>query len=227
MNIHEINNIWKNRHRLGINTARDAIHYCILRAVKAKGEDKIAIAKHFIYKSFKPITNVNKLANGFIPFQVFNVYPNYKFINKIFDLPAEEVLDEEELKTFKEILGYICYGRNLTRHYAYFFTRQDISPEYQLVQTAHVALELGNQMKPEMVKGLYFTVCGVATLDDLEQVERVLDSMGLRYVTFREPDIGNQKTSIAVHPVPEHKKGLLKNYGLLKFNMVPQGKEVW
>ena len=29
------------------------------------------------------------------------------------------------------------------RHYAYFFTRQDISPEYQVVQTAHAAFQLG------------------------------------------------------------------------------------
>jgi len=232
MNINEINTIWKSRHKAGINTARDTIHYCVLRAVMAKGEDKLAIAKHLIYKAFKPITNVNKLSNGAIPFQVFNTYPNNLPIKmgrpEILGHHFTEVLNEDEMKTFSEILNYLCDGgHKLTRHYSYFFTRQDIFAEYQLVQTAHAALELGNQLTPELVKGLYFTVCGVPTLDDLDQVERVLDSMGLKYVTFREPDIGNEKTSIAVHPVPEHKKGLLKNYGLLKFMNTPQGKEVW
>lgn len=227
MNINEINTIWKQRHTAKLNTARDTIHYCILRAIKSKSSDKLAVATHLVHKAFKPITNVTKLANGAVPFNVFNVYPNYIGPKEVLGLKIEDVLDADAKLLFFEILEHFRGGQKLVRKYAYFFTRQDISPEYQLVQTAHAALELGANINPLLVKGLYFTVCGVADKTELDNVERVLQSMGVLYVTFREPDIGNEKTSIAVHPIEEHKKGLLKNYGLLKFNNGPQGKEVW
>lgn len=106
------------------------------------------------------------------------------------------------------------------KYYAYFFTRQDLYDEYQLVQTAHVALELGNRLTPEQVKNLHFTCCGVDNLKELEMVEKNLTLLGHKFVTFVEEDIGNQKTAIGVFPIAEDERGILKNEKLLRFKRI-------
>ena len=120
------------------------------------------------------------------------------------------------------------------KHYAYFFTRQDIFPEYQLVQTAHAALKLGvRSQQPwdeEDVERLgvpqrrdidpdetYFTVIGVRDLQALRAVEEILDKFGFLHEVFVEPDIGNEETSIAVYPVHEKDRGVLMAFDLLRF----------
>jgi hypothetical protein len=197
--------------------------YCVLRAIAAKGEDKLAIAKHFIRKAFAPVVRVSKLANGRTPFDTaaaqFRGYNwNATAHKTVLGVPIDELLDEKEQELYHAIAKSLCNERGLVRRYSYFFTRQDIFEEYQLVQTAHAALELGSKLTPEQVKDLHFTCCGVANVAELEEVERVIQSMGLDYVVFREPDIGNEKTAIGVYPVEEHKRGLLRNYKLLRFS---------
>jgi hypothetical protein len=116
-------------------------------------------------------------------------------------------------------------------YYSYFFTRQDISPEQQLVQTAHVALKLGvNSTKP-LDKGVeftvpyendinpdetYFTCIGVRNAAGLYAVMQILEKFGFRYEVFYEPDIGNEPTAIAVYPISELMKGPLEAFNLLK-----------
>lgn len=227
MNKDIIKSAWKTLANNKQNTRNDHIKYCILRAMLAKGEDKVAIAKHFLHKSFSPITNPNRLANGAHPFGALQAWNLYIHTNsdgvctsKIFGANASEFLDAEEIKLYNSIASEVTQNK-LIRKYSYFFTRQDIFDEYQLVQTAHAALELGSKLSSEEVKNLHFTCCGVEDLDALEAVERVLQSMKLEYVVFREPDIGNQKTAIGVYPVEEHKRGLLLNYNLLRFSRTP------
>jgi hypothetical protein len=221
---HDFVTLWRN----SINhTALHHAQLCILKAIAAKGDDKVAIAKHFIRKAFTPVTKTTKLANGRAPFDtvkgLFRAYLWNGQHKTIFDSPIEDVLTEEEIETYHKIAKVIS-GGSLVRRYSYFFTRQDLFEEYQLVQTAHVALELGTELSQEETKDLHFTCCGVADLEELEQVERVLDSMKAKYKVFREPDIGNQKTAIGVFPIEEHKRGLLRNYNLLRFRQrVPDG----
>lgn len=116
------------------------------------------------------------------------------------------------------------------RHYAYFFTRQDISPEYQVVQTAHAAFQLGvnsqrwtdkpleNQQVMDEVapEETYFTVVGVRNLTALKAVESILTQFNIMYEKFFEPDLnGGEFTSIAVYPIAEDKKGPLDAFNLL------------
>lgn len=113
------------------------------------------------------------------------------------------------------------------KRYVYFFTRQDIFKEYQLVQTAHVALKLGCKMgamasqlgyATDDPDNTYFTCVGVRNLDALEAVEQILVAFDFEYEVFVEPDLnGGEKTSIAVYPVDEDKKGVLQAFNLLKF----------
>lgn len=232
MNKQEIQTQWKSIH--GSNTTTDHIDYCILRAMMAKGEDKVAIAKHLLRKALKPITNTMKLANGAEPFLALRLnsqrllytryirdngsYKTEDYYRNLIGLPADQLLDADELKQFEEIRKQLS-SNVLVRRYSYFFTRQDIFDEYQLVQTAHVALELGAALKERNipVNDLYFTNCGVANLEELDEVKRVLESMGVPFVEFREPDIGNEVTAIGCFPIKEHRRGLLRNYPLLRF----------
>lgn len=123
---------------------------------------------------------------------------------------------------------------NEKNYYTYFFTRQDIFPEYQLVQTAHVALKMGYNAAKEWDSGMeetlhphqikefnpdntYFTCVGVRNVDALNAVADILDKFGFKYEVFVEPDIGNEMTSIAVYPVHEDHKGVLQAFNLLRF----------
>ena len=110
------------------------------------------------------------------------------------------------------------------KRYAYFFTRQDIFREYQLVQTAHVAMKLGARLgKGEDPDNTYFTCVGVRNLEALMAVETILQHFKLPYEIFNEPDMANedyptgQFTAIAVHPVDEDKRDILLAFNLLKF----------
>lgn len=122
--------------------------------------------------------------------------------------------------------------------YSYFFTRQDISPEQQIVQTAHAALQLGvnsqrrtidewneardTKTQPHLLPQLirpedtHFTVVGVRNLEALLAVESILDKFGFRYEKFFEPDLNDgEPTSIAVYPIAETSRGPLMAFNLL------------
>ena len=209
--------LWKSNKE---HSAAAHAQLCILKAISAKGEDKLAIAKHLIRKAFTPVSKATKLSNGRTPFDTaqeqFRAYRWGGQHKTILGLPIEDILTEKESETYHSIAKALSDG-GLVRRYSYFFTRQDIFAEYQLVQTAHAALGLGAKLSEEQVKDLHFTCCGVQDAEELEAVERVLQSMKLEYVVFREPDIGNQKTAIGVYPIEEHRRGLLRNYNLLRF----------
>ena len=117
------------------------------------------------------------------------------------------------------------------KYYSYFFTRQDISPEQQLVQTAHAAFLLGvrsqrqddSSMNPIQLSNetidpeeTYFTVVGVRNQSSLLAVIEILEKFEIDYEVFNEPDMGNEYTSIGVYPIPETERGPLLAFNLLK-----------
>jgi len=109
------------------------------------------------------------------------------------------------------------------KRYCYFFTRQDIFREYQLVQTAHVAMKLGyglwkNADADADPDNTYFTCVGVRNLEALEAVEKILTKFGFKYEKFFEPDLNDgEYTALAVYPVDEDKRDVLLAFNLLKF----------
>lgn len=123
------------------------------------------------------------------------------------------------------------------KHFSYFFTRQDMSPEQQIVQTAHAAFQLGVHSQratvTEMAEGsgyvpaqfndkvvpeeTYFTVIGVRDLGALMAVESILKKFGYRYEKFFEPDLKDGEfTSIGVYPISEYHRDVLMAFNLLK-----------
>ena len=232
--LQNIKTLWKSLADSKSISAVNTIQYGILRAMATNAEDKITIAKRILRRSFSPVTRQVKLANGHTAFHAMrrdinnasltmNIYnretrkSEVKF-RLVLGVPADELLTEEEMIEYAEIYAAVSATDAIARNYSYFFTRQDFFNEYQLVQTAHVALELGNKLPPEAIKDLHFTVCGVPDLEALQDVQKLLETWKAPHVVFREPDIGNSITSIGVYPVAEHKRGVLKSYNLLRFN---------
>lgn len=105
----------------------------------------------------------------------------------------------------------------MNKNYVYFFTRQDISPEQQLVQTAHAALKMGSLVKPINADETYFTVIGVRDEIGLYAVREILDKFQRLYTIFREPDMGDAITSVVTYPIPEDERRELLAFSLLKF----------
>lgn len=96
----------------------------------------------------------------------------------------------------------------------YIVTRQDLAPGYQAVQGAH-ALRLFHEEHPEIDKEWYKVSNYLGFLST--QNEQSLQSLILRLQAkdiaisiFREPDINNQVTAIAIAPSEESRK-LLSN----------------
>ena len=116
-------------------------------------------------------------------------------------------------------------------NYIYIFTRQDMIPEQQAVQTGHATLKLGcamgkykndaapigwNQLRYSNPNDTHFTLVGVRNLEALTAVATILEKFGFDYETFIEPDMNNEPTSIALYPIPEDKRSILMAFNLLK-----------
>lgn len=104
------------------------------------------------------------------------------------------------------------------KKYVYFFTRQDISGEQQLVQTSHVAFKLGVELEATEVNAdeTYFIVIGVRNLEALWSIEYLLDKLDIEYEAFEEPDIGDEMTSIATYPLSDWERKALQGFNLLR-----------
>lgn len=92
----------------------------------------------------------------------------------------------------------------LENRHLYVVTRRDLSNGYQGVQSLHAALEFAIQY-PTITASWnthsnYLAFLSVDNEEELEMLfERAL-SERIPVVDFREPDIGNQLTAIAISP---------------------------
>lgn len=59
-------------------------------------------------------------------------------------------------------------------------------------------------------------MCGVKTETQLENVCNRLSKQGIRFASFREPDIGDQLTSIATEPIFGEDRDFFRKFQLLK-----------
>jgi hypothetical protein len=92
-----------------------------------------------------------------------------------------------------------------------------MSPEQQLVQTAHAALKLGTQLSSQANPDeTYFTVIGVRDELAIAAVMKLLETFNFPYERFYEPDLPGI-TCIATYPIDEDKRDVLFAFNLLKF----------
>jgi len=89
----------------------------------------------------------------------------------------------------------------------YLVTRADLSPGYQAVQSCH-AIRQFTAEHPEIdhvwfTRSNYLALLSVNDLDELEDLYYEARRLGLAVSAFREPDIGDQITAIAIEPHPD------------------------
>ena len=92
----------------------------------------------------------------------------------------------------------------------YIITRSDLSPGYQAVQSIHALREFIND-HPDIdnqwyLNSNYIGLLSVKNEYDLKELMNKASAKGIRVSAFREPDIGDAITAIAMEPSPISKK---------------------
>lgn len=94
----------------------------------------------------------------------------------------------------------------------YVLTRQDLSPGQQATQSAHAAFSLAHE-HPELTRdwyerSSYLVLLGVPDEPALRAwIERLAD-VGATMISWREPDLDDELTSLAVAPSPGVERAL-------------------
>jgi peptidyl-tRNA hydrolase len=92
----------------------------------------------------------------------------------------------------------------------YVITHNEISLQYQVPQVAHAVLQFANdypqEQKEWFEKSNTIVVLSAKNLVELEDFSKKLDLKGIRHSKFKEPDIGNKLTAIAIVPNEKIKK---------------------
>lgn len=207
---------WKQKAASKTLTARDFFMRALHKALDSKAVDKAAVFRSLLMKYFTPITNANKLANGSTPWKHLESlagFAMYKYANE----PLSDEARALVLQVFpNQGFGYEATLRDPT--YVYFFTRQDISYEQQLVQTAHAASKSGSYRDYDP-SNQHFIVFGLPDLSALKTKYAELEAAGLKLDAFYEPDIGNEMTSFFTPPIRgsfARRKGWFRNESLLR-----------
>ena len=92
----------------------------------------------------------------------------------------------------------------------FVLTRRDLSPEQRAVQSGHSLAEFLLNYKTNWDNGTLIYL-GVENEEELKKWIFKLDRKNIRYSIFREPDIGNQITSLAT----DHQSRLFSKLKLL------------
>lgn len=96
----------------------------------------------------------------------------------------------------------------------YIVTRNDIPTGYQIAQTAHAVAEFAKNFNDEFLdwhnNSQYIIILSSENEETLKALYHKAISNNLDVISFKEPDIDYQVTSIAFSPDPRNKKFLSK-----------------
>ena len=92
----------------------------------------------------------------------------------------------------------------------YVITRSDLDPGYQAVQSMH-ALRQFTAEHPEIdkhwfEKSNYLGLLSVSNEHELNRLIEKASTQDIKFAVFREPDVDNQITAIAIEPGVKSKK---------------------
>ena len=83
-------------------------------------------------------------------------------------------------------------------------TREDLSPGQQAVQAAHAAIDFcyehPDRAGPWHKDSNYLVLLSVKNEKQLYLLISKCFELGLKFTAFKEPDIGNQVTAVAIEP---------------------------
>lgn len=101
--------------------------------------------------------------------------------------------------------------------YVYCFVRRDLSQPQIAVQSSHACIDACKLFDfASLSEHPSVIMLGVKTETQLENVCKRLEKQGIRFASFREPDIGDQLTSVCTEPVSQEQRAIFKKYQLLK-----------
>ena len=216
--VNDLKTLWKQIAATKRFDSCDVFVYNVIRALFSKSNSKVEVAQGLLYKAFTPVTNKNKLENGWGEFKALELileYGSYPY-GKNFKTMMN-ILSEEDQVEFIKLVKQLKKEKWSDPTFAYIFTRQDISKEQQLVQTAHCTLLLGQNTK---VNGnnLHFCVFGVENGCEIFKRYLSLELAGVKTVEFYEYNF--VMTSFACLPMRKSfaaRKKLFKDDILLSF----------
>lgn len=199
-------------------TTEDIIAYFILKSMKicqkSNNVTPSDLTNYFLSKAFTKSSE-----NGFdvVKRSISSLRWDINRGNKIFDEDVSVYLNEEEKKEFLNILSSI-EPNNLDKHYSFIFVRKDLDKTYQIVQASHAAMVAGSKIKSQRINvdKIHFVLIGVENLSELNEVDKKLSSLRIKFVTFNEEDIGNEDTAICTLPIFNSLKSCLSDYQTLE-----------
>lgn len=104
-----------------------------------------------------------------------------------------------------------------TNHpYIYIFTRNDLSIPQRAVQSCHAAIEATREFLRANDEHPYIVLCSTKNQNSLMKIVKTLYEQNIRLKVFREPDIGNELTSIATQPLYGEQRKAMTKYQLMK-----------
>lgn len=106
-------------------------------------------------------------------------------------------------------------------------TREDMSYGYQAVQAAHAAIDFTfehpDRAGPWHKNSNYLILLVLKNEKQLYLLGRRCEDLNLRHTVFREPDIGDEVTAIAIEPSPVTQK-LVSRIPLLFKNKIQENE---
>lgn len=101
--------------------------------------------------------------------------------------------------------------------YVYVFIRTDLSLPQQCVQSCHSCIEASKAFHLEKLDDHpSVIILDIKTEAKLTNVRNYLSSVGIKFVSFYEPDRDNELTSIATEPIFEDRRRFFKKFQLIK-----------
>ena len=107
------------------------------------------------------------------------------------------------------------YGQNSTK-YVYVITRTDLSAPQISVQSCHAAIEASLAFGDSQAEHPHICLCGVKNEASLISGANYLDSHGISFCAWYEPDRNNELTALATEPLSGDRRSSLRKFQCLK-----------
>jgi hypothetical protein len=103
----------------------------------------------------------------------------------------------------------------MNKKYLYIITRKDLTPCQITVQSIHVAYEVGRySCKKECHPSVVFLKAN--NENELNEIKDFLGMISLGFKEFVEPYYNNSLTAIALSPIEENQRDLLRQFKLFR-----------
>lgn len=234
--MHEkINDIWKALANFKVATVEDTLVLCIVKAALAKSNnDKAEIMFNQIKKSFTPVSNTNKLLNGWHEWKAVSLVANTLSPTRLRKSPLTVNLNPIEFDIVVELAIKLREQFNFFGNYdssnkdsplydptqVFFVVNKELEPIQQLIQVAHVASIIGQSEQNNDFYNQHFVVYGANSAKELNDHYEWLYSCGVSTHWFTDQDVTGNDSITAIATVPLRKsfaerKRLFTNLTLL------------